>query len=104
MLFRDAVDKLIWDAQHGDNYSVRASAISKLSIEFLKSDDRVVGGIIAAFVRDESISSDLRLFAYLCLLDLSTRRCDEYPDMKTFRFPDDVDWDFVNRYLSKKSG
>ena len=102
MIYRHLVDKLVWCVQNGDDDSERATAIGKLSLEFLKTNDRVIGGIIADFVRDESVSSDLRLIAYLCLLDVSLRTYDQYPDMKIFRFPEDVDWDFVEQYSSKQ--
>lgn len=39
------------------------------------------------------------MIAYLNLLEVSTVPYDEYPDMSTFRFPDDVDWDLV-KYFS----
>ena len=96
------LDQLIWYVQNGDDNSQRASAISKLSIKYLNSGNRRVGGVIADFIKDDSINNDLRLFAYLCLLDVSTRTHDEYPDLKTFRFPHDADWDFVEHFASKK--
>ena len=97
------LDQLIWYVQNGDDNSQRASAISKLSsIKYLNSGNRRIGGVIADFVKDDSIDNDLRLFAYLCLLDVSTRGHEEYPDLASFRFPDDADWDFVEQFASKK--
>ena len=96
------LDQLIWYVQNGDDDSQRASAISNLSIKYLKSGNRRIGGVIADFVKDGSIDNDLRLFAYLCLLDVSTRRREEYPDLESFRFPDDADWDIVEQFASKK--
>jgi hypothetical protein len=101
MLYRHLVDELSWYAQNGDDDVLRASAISKLSIEFLKTDDAAIGAIIADFLRNESVSNDLRLIAYLCLLEVSRRAYDEYPNMETFAFPEDVDWGFVGRYSSQ---
>jgi hypothetical protein len=94
------LDRLIWYIQNGTDDSKRASAISTLSIKYLKSGNQRIGGVIAGFVKDDSIDKDLRLFAYLCLLDISTRKHEEYPDLKTFRFPDDADWSFVDQFGS----
>ena len=88
MLSRESVNQLISQIQNGNDNLLRARAISTLSIGYLRSDDRVIGGIIADFVNDRFVSNDLRLFAYLCLLDVSPRNCDEYPDLATFRFPE----------------
>lgn len=98
MISRDSVNQIVKVIQSGDDDNQRARAVSTLSVAYLKSDDPVVSKAIAEFVKDESVDRDLRLFAYLCLLDVSSRSTDQYPDMKVFRFPNDVDWDFVEQW------
>ena len=98
----DILEQLIWSAQNGDDDCERASAISTLSIKYLKSGNRRAASVIADFVKDHSIDKDLRLFAYLCLLDVTTCKHEDYPDMASFRFPSDVDWGLVERFASNK--
>jgi hypothetical protein len=96
MLSPYEVEMLIWVVVYGNDDHERASAINNLSIAFLKSNDPLVAAAIAGFIRDEQVKSGLRVFAYICLLDVSP--CQNYPDLKTFRFPRDVDWKFVDSY------
>jgi hypothetical protein len=72
-----------------------------LSLKYLKSDDRKIAALIAAFVKDGSVDRVSRLLAYICLLDVSRCPVDEYPDMATFRFPEDVNWHLVDGYSCK---
>lgn len=94
-------NELIEYVQSGNDNSLRASAIGILSGEYLKSNDPAVGRAIAEFVVDESVSVDLRKFAYLCLLEVSDFSYKDYPDLETFVFPELVNRELLDHFLGK---
>jgi len=96
----DLVDARIAISLHSKDEESRTTAISMLSIDFLESRDRRIGAVIARVVKDESASIDLRIFAYINLIDVSGRSTSEYPSLGAFQFPSDVDWNFVDQYVS----
>ena len=77
---------------------LRADAIGKLSLRYLKTGNIEVSKAFADIVANESESRDLRIWAYINLYEVSTRSYAEYPSLDVFSFPRDVDWDFVELF------
>lgn len=83
--------------------NVRGCALQYLCMCYRDTDDTRVGRITAQLVYDNAEPCDLRLAAYRSLFYLrrwhgSTKRPARLP---TFRFPEDVDWKFVDSFLYK---
>lgn len=80
-------------------------ALSILCEYFEGSKDFRIGRLLAGVVCDESRPADYRAAAYNGLFQISGVAISSWPNMKRFlgswRFPNDVDWDFVQRFLSQ---
>ena len=79
---------------------VRLEAQSILTAAFSRSDDVEVGRFLASTVRDASEPTSLRRDAYLGLFVVRPMPVGRVLEVSsaTFRFPEDVDWAFVNSF------
>lgn len=85
-----------------NNDDVRMDAMNRLEREFRGSDDRTVCAVLSNIIRDDGIGEGLRVFAYITLIQVSGMDPSEYPSLDGFRFPESVDWQFVDRYLAEE--
>jgi len=79
---------------------VRKAALLGLGECYSHTDDSRVGALLARCVRDESELCEVREAAYFGLFDVRGRRIFFYHNPFEFRFPQDVDWSFVDSFLS----
>jgi HEAT repeats len=81
---------------------VRKAAIHIVAIYYSGTNDRTIGSLLARIVRDETETFEVRFAAYDGLFavrgtpTISRPLLNMLPD--TFRIPEDVDWEFVNRF------
>jgi hypothetical protein len=79
--------------------SVRGAALAALGACLRGSNDSHVGNFLANFVRNSSLPHPLRHFAYAALWELSGLPKTGRPQLDGYRIPEDVNWDFVDRYI-----
>jgi hypothetical protein len=82
---------------------VRQLALSMLTCNFHGTDDVRIGRLTASIVYDSSVPVDLRLTAYRSLFTIRRVALDKFGAVhsRCFRFPDDVDWAFVDSFLKE---
>lgn len=82
---------------------VRTAAVSSLGTVFRDSDDSRVGQFLAKIVGDNSKTLSHREAAYASLIQVAGLPTKMSPTRRRmvggFRFPQDVDWSFVNSFL-----
>jgi hypothetical protein len=78
--------------------NIRCCALTGLGICHYGTSDVRVGRLLAGFVGDETQPNLFRKLAYLNLF--SVNGIWEHPDLEAFQFPEDVDWKFVESFLS----
>lgn len=82
---------------------VRAVALGSLGHAYTHTDDARVGALLAHVVRDRLEPAHVRYRAYAALFDLRGVPSLQWPCLEPplgdFRFPDDVDWPFVESFL-----
>jgi hypothetical protein len=83
--------------------TVRAIALTCLGNCYASTDDRRIGAVIATLVRTESEDYKVRRSAYGALFSVGGVPIESWPDLDGLRFPDDVDWQFVNTFLKESS-
>ena len=89
--------------------AVRKCALSCFYILYHATDRIHVGRVAATLTYDNSLPRELRLYAYRSLVELYKHRRITvwYPREAysvDFRFPEDVDWNFVDRFLFPELG
>lgn len=99
--FKNACDKLLKEDSDAD---VRLYALSYLAYGCYHTDDAAVGKKIGEIIYDNSEPRRLRLAAYHALFHLralahATVAKKNRPTTRGFRFPEDVDWRFVDTFL-----
>lgn len=86
---------------------VRAVALCVLARIYAKTNDARIGLFLARIVRNEVLPSSIRFTAYNGLFQVSGRPVGTWPAMQRvleqFRFPEDVDWSFVDSFLAKEN-
>lgn len=93
--FRAQYEYLIW---HDHDEEVRAVAINCLSTCYEATNDQRVTGMLADFVRNEVLSTEIRTAAYFGLL-VVTGEFKRRPEViLDFGFPKDVDWAYVDGF------
>jgi hypothetical protein len=78
---------------------VRFLAIGALGDLYEDTSDPRIGGSLAYIVHDETQPDWVRRGAYLSLYRIRGRSVLELPNVKDFRFPEDVDWSLVGIFL-----
>lgn len=83
---------------------IRGVALSALGTCYRGTNDSRVGKLLAAIVHDEQEPASIRSSAYLALFSVPGLIAD-WPGLHAdpptgLRFPDDVDWSFVNSFLT----
>ena len=80
---------------------VRSMALTALALCYFRTDDERVGDLVARAVYDERQPAKLRSNAYHLLSSVRPvpREVFKRTISGTFRFPDDVDWSFVESFL-----
>jgi hypothetical protein len=48
--------------------------------------------------KDQSLSRDARIIAYVMFLEVIGRLIEEWPDPGSLHLPDDLNWSLINRY------
>jgi hypothetical protein len=79
---------------------VRKCALVVLGACYSGTEELRILARLAQVVQDSSVKSKMREAAYLGMLHASDIPLRSWPDLALFRFPEDVDWSFVNRYQS----
>lgn len=98
--FEEACERLIYE---DPSVKVRSLALACLACCYSGSDDHRVGRLAAQFVVDDSAPHRLRVAAHLALFTIrgmSTKALLKLCSPR-FRFPDDVDWAFVNTFVDR---
>jgi hypothetical protein len=80
---------------------VRTSAIRYLARCFDASRSEYYSRFFATVVADQSQPETVRLTAYKGLIYLHDLSIEWVPSIAMLRFPDDVDWSFVSRWLGQ---
>jgi len=78
---------------------VRLAAFHVLGKHFDESKDRLIGRFFAEIVLNSAQASESRLEAYKSLIYLEDLAFDWNPPVYKIRFPDDINWTFVERFL-----
>lgn len=85
---------------------VRTTALMRLGRFYEQTNDPRVGKLLGAAVRDESMFHDCRLWAYYGLFQVRGVSPENRPALQIgtgeFRFPQDVDWAFVDSFFGKE--
>lgn len=90
--------------KHDPDPLVRVTALNYLGKCFDGTRSRRYSDFYSTVVKDDTQPASVRLAAYkslICLHDLSV---DWVPPMCLLRFPDHVDWEFVNQNSSEPTG
>jgi hypothetical protein len=66
---------------------------------YISSKNLIAGRLLANILLDESKAAKLRSAAYFGLLRVAGVPVEHWPDLVSFRLPEDVDWSLVNPYL-----
>ena len=71
---------------------------------YIRTDDSRIGALAARLVYDDSEPEELRITAYRSLFTVRGMPADEFLQAASakFRFPEDVDWPFVDTYLPER--
>jgi hypothetical protein len=82
------------------NEDVRAIALLYFVSLYHGTNDKRIGKLLATYVKDVSLSKESRTTAYYCLFRLRGLSSEHWPEMwsAAWRFPDDVNWAFVNSF------
>ncbi len=88
-------EKLAFD---DSDLEVRNVAVLVIGDCFVGTNDARATKMFAGLVNDSAHPETFRQWAYLGLCKVC-RPIDDWPDVPTFRFPDDVDWHFVHSLL-----
>jgi hypothetical protein len=80
-----------------DDLNVRCIALNCLISCYYGTWDVRIGRWLAGVVRDETQPPMFRKLAYTMLF--TVRAIAEHPHAHTLRFPEQVDWEFVNSFL-----
>jgi hypothetical protein len=85
---------------------VRLHALAALEGYYSGTDDQRIGDTVARIVYGEPYPAELRRAAYRALFPIRGMPTEAYlrAASPTFRFPDDVDWSFVDSFLREKKG
>lgn len=90
-------------ALNDPDQAVRACAVSSLGLHYSRTDNEKVSRLLAGIVRDELLDIELRRFAYYALFEVRSVPGTRDPRLLgDFSFPGDVDWRFVDRFLTTK--
>lgn len=86
---------------HDPDTTVRVAALGNVSAIYVGTDDQRIGRLFAQLTYDEAQPIELRSHAYRMLyqvrgMPLSSKEKAWSPE---FRFPDEVDWQFVDSFL-----
>jgi hypothetical protein len=101
--FADRCEDLV---RNDPDTKVRIGALTKLGTFYSQSDDRRMGNILARIVYDAGQPIDLRTHAYrlLFLLRGMPLAVKEKVWSPEFRFPEEVDWAFVESFVQERAG
>lgn len=78
---------------------VRSMAVIALGSVYENTNDPVVGKLLASLIKEHSLPSGIRESAYHSLYSLCGQSAAWIElNLNGFRFPNDVDWEFVNSY------
>jgi hypothetical protein len=94
-------------AREDTDETVRSVALLYLGTHaYNSSNDKRIGKILVGVLKDQSSSLLIVKRAYLALFGLRGIPPYSWPQVwsKQFRFPEDVDWPFVNSHLSSHTG
>jgi hypothetical protein len=80
--------------------TVRGMALLNLTDLYRDTDDKRIGSLLAAFVRDKGLPIGFRTSAYSALYGLRGLSSDCWPRTYSpeWKFPDNVDWSFVDSF------
>jgi hypothetical protein len=81
---------------------VRNAAVLVLGDCYCGSDDARISQLFAGIVRGSAHAEQFRKWAYLGLCKV-TQSIRDWPDLANFCFPDDVDWNVVDRVLAVRA-
>jgi hypothetical protein len=95
--FRQQCEKM---ALADSDIEARSMAVIALGSCYSSTNDVAIGTLLAKLITDESLALPIRESAYHSLFTLSGRT-EAWVDLNMYgyKFPVDVDWNFVNRYL-----
>jgi hypothetical protein len=95
--FKDECERL---ALTDPEEQVRGIALTKLCACYAGTNDSRIGRLVAEIVTNETLPLAYRLCAYQGLHDIRGTPVLEWPTLNpTFRFPQDVDHNFVDQFL-----
>ena len=96
--FEEACERLVF---HDPDVEVRSLALACLACCYSGSDDHRIGRLAARLVLDESAPHGLRRAAHLALFTIRGMPTKALLNAcsSRFRFPEDVDWEFVDTFL-----
>jgi hypothetical protein len=80
--------------------SITLEALGQLSNFYTGTCNSRIARAFARLVRDSRGSSDLRIIAYIGLLQVIGELTTRQPQLRTFVLDNDVDWRLVERYES----
>lgn len=83
---------------------VRGVALVFLGYCHEKSNDARMGEFFANRLCDQSETENNRFISYVGLYQVRGLPASLWPKKKSFRFPRDVDWSFVNSFLVNRKG
>jgi len=99
--FEEACEQMVFQDSDAE---VRSLALACLACCYSGSDDPRVGRLAAQLVRDDTLPEKLRVAGYRALFTIrgmpSKWILSTCPS-RSFRFPEDVDWAFVNTFLDR---
>lgn len=85
---------------HDSSVNVRLAAVEYFWSYYARTNDREAGECLAGVVLDGSQQASVREEAYRGLVALRDVGFFGWPVRGLFRFPDEVDWDFVHSFLA----
>jgi hypothetical protein len=87
-------------ALHDPDLLVRSKAVGCLGACYAGTANRQIASLLAKLVCDPSESSSVRLAAYSAIVIVNSGKAIGCPKLiPNLRFPEDVDWKFVNSML-----
>lgn len=98
-LTQDVVDECEIMARSDTDANVRGLASQNLGSYYLGSGNRRISELLARIVCNKEEVADVRRSAYWSLFSLQENYDWERPSFPRFKFPDDVDWAFVDYCL-----
>jgi hypothetical protein len=93
------LEKMAFEDAHPQ---VRASALFSLACCLEGTNERI-GQMLASVVKNPALSKDFRASAYNGLFRLRGRPASQSPMPGTYRVPEDVDWQFVDSFITTTS-